>query len=389
MTRKDNNTSIIHKFMRRLKRWVNNPNSEPEIEKWYQDKYLRKGANQTQTEQPVTTTDINLPAKSNQKEINFNNNTISPVEILLLHYVNGKPEQSISFPGYFQYRYEVNPHQLLKQLINKGLLTLQNDPVKNMQKTKVDDLKEILKKKSLKVTGRKNELIRRIIENHTPEELKSLFPRRIYQPTEQGLKILNENDHIWFFHSQSHVDVSIYEAHKEKKAAPHLSKFEIGYKILEQKAKSYFKQNNFGLYRNALLGISILQEKEGRKKDALCNLFAICYIDLSGTGNNFNKLFMDIYEQYFFPYEKSLHTLAPGIVSKIAKLKDELNLTPDDMKEIYYQSVSSVELPFHLFTKEETYQILIEELNENKEALKKIYQTAQRRYKRNKKLKAH
>src|SRR5690606_24651696 len=112
-----------------------------------------------------------------------------------------------------------------------------------------------LKKKSLKTTGKKEELIKRIMENFSSDELKTLFPERTYEPTEIGLQILNENDHIWFFHSQSHVDVSIYEAHKEKTASPHLSKFEIGYKILNSKADSYFKENNFGLYRNALLGI--------------------------------------------------------------------------------------------------------------------------------------
>ncbi|CAM4042168.1 SAP domain-containing protein [Cohnella lubricantis] len=305
---------------------------------------------------------------------------LKPAELLLLDYVTGS-SSNIQFPGYFEYRYEINPHLTLKKLIDQGYLSVTHNVEENMRKSTMPVLKDVLKQKSLKTSGKKEDLILRIQEHVDQKELSQLFPDLVYQLTEQGQKAVQENDHIWFFHSQNYVDVTIDEAQQEKVKKPGLSKFEIGYKILNIKKQSRWKERNFGLYRNILLGFSVLQEQEGKYEESLRNLFEICFIDLSGMSNNFDKQYLHIVEKNFFPYEESTCTLAPGIKSRIVHLRDELNLSENDFKELYFGAVNSLQVPFHIFTKQETYQILVEELNENQERLKQIYLEAKKRYK--------
>lgn len=98
-------------------------------------------------------------------------------------------------PAYFEYRYGVNSDESIDLLIEKEFAFLCNATDSLVELT-APKLKEILKTKNLKLTGKKQELIERIIQNINEDELKDLFKLRRYQITDLGRKVLNSHPEI-------------------------------------------------------------------------------------------------------------------------------------------------------------------------------------------------
>ncbi len=98
-------------------------------------------------------------------------------------------------PSYFEYRYGVNSDESIKILLELKYAFLCNATDSLVELTS-PQLKEILKPKKLKLTGKKNELITRIIENIKEDELKKMFTLRKFQITDLGREVLNSYPEI-------------------------------------------------------------------------------------------------------------------------------------------------------------------------------------------------
>lgn len=313
---------------------------------------------------------------------------LAPEDVLMLHYACGAKVGKMQFAGFWNYLYEVNPHDILKKLVVSGLIIESFNIEQNLNSSTVAELKEILKTLGLPLSGNKKTLTARLIDSVPKAQLQELFPTKTYDLSDIAKQILKENDHVPFFHAySSRINISIYEAHKLKKKNPSDNKFQIAHKILIDRKHTHKANNDWGLFRNDILGLSEIQYIEGIHLESLKNLFLVCFYDLSGMGNNFNLNYINVREDNFFPYEDSFYTLAPGIISKICSLQKKLNLDADEFHQLYFQIITPIEVPFHLFTKEETYKILLLEIEKDTNSLKKIYSSAKLRYKDSKKKK--
>lgn len=232
----------------------------------------------------------------------------------------------------------------------------------------------------MKVSGNKNELIERLIKNVPKDKLENIFDQKKYLLTTRGKEILNSNDHIKFFHSQSKIGISIFHAHAIKKERPELSKYDIAWEQLVDSSIQFAKNGDWGLYRNNKYSMSIILEFKNNLSDSLGSLFDVCYHDLSGMSNGFDLKYIEIYEKYFFPYTNSNHTLAPGIISKMQDLKGKLTFNDKEFEEFGLKYLEKVETPIHLFTKQVVLNIITGEMYSNKEVVKDIYEDARKRY---------
>lgn len=310
---------------------------------------------------------------------------LTPVDILMLHYAGGARASSIQFAGFWSYVYEVDPFDVLNKLISIGFIIKDYDIEANLISSTVADLKEVLKKAGLPMSGTKKVLISRLLNSLSASELQAHFPDDTYVLSETAKRKLGENDHIPFFHNHlSNSNITIFEADQLKKHNPSLNKFQIAYTLLNARKERNKLNNNWGLFRNDIHGISTIQYIEGQYLESLKNLFLVCFYDLSGMDNNFNFDYLYIFERGFFPYEKSIYTLAPGIISKINSLQKKINLNANDFSLLYFETIDPVEVPFHLFTKKETHEILLLEREKDVESLKLIYQSAKRRFAKSK-----
>lgn len=309
----------------------------------------------------------------------INDGDLSPEEILMLALTSEMDTSKNSFPGYWQYSYNVNPQILFTKLIGRGFYTKEKSLLVTLERKTVEELKGILRKYNLKVSGKKQVLIERILEELNDEQLNSIELIEVYKINDKAQEILNTNDHILFFHNYS-MEISIYEAHDFKNKNPHYSPVEIARHLIGIKSERHVTNGDWGLYRSSRLSLAEIEMKNQNLEKALVLIFEVCYLDLSGLWNNFNLDYLYIYEQNFFPYENSTQKIAPGVVNYIKRLKVKLGLSDTDLKQMYLKSMDKYQLPFHLFTKDESADILIAEINFDEAKLKNIYKIAEKRY---------
>ncbi len=102
-------------------------------------------------------------------------------------------------PYYSETAFGRNAGTALQRLLDGGYLTT-GDFEKRLSLKTIPELKAILAEKELKVSGKKGELVHRLIENVPPYELEELFPVNAYVLTEKGRQalepysILEDND---------------------------------------------------------------------------------------------------------------------------------------------------------------------------------------------------
>lgn len=97
--------------------------------------------------------------------------TVSSAELLFLDYLDGMPINNPPIAQKWYYEYGLNYEETIKKLLAQGYLELSHS--RDLSKCTVAKLKEILSQKNLPRSGRKAELIERIISNFTEEEYQS------------------------------------------------------------------------------------------------------------------------------------------------------------------------------------------------------------------------
>ncbi|MBS6215384.1 MAG: SAP domain-containing protein [Clostridiales bacterium] len=152
----------------------------------------------------------------------------------------------------------------LGRLLDGGYLQLGSIEQRIALKT-VPELKAILAERELKVSGKKSDLISRIIQNLDEDLIKELFPINIYSLTEKGTQalepysIIREND----AHS---LGLSYYRLMKEKNLSPDKSNNEIFGKLLDSDIEEYVKTGNRSKYQTAITTAARFFKETGNVK---------------------------------------------------------------------------------------------------------------------------
>lgn len=305
-----------------------------------------------------------------------------PHEILVLSYsphfvVNGEN----SFAGFWWYKYGIKDvMKIVESLKGKGLIQIGSvkDAV-NMEK--LPAIKEELKKRGLKVSGKKEELVTRLLENATEEELNTVFLKRPFQLTDTGSELLKKYEWIPFIHSNNIEDLDIWNLTALVQQPPYTKYRDKIWGYLNQRGGVHMKEGNFGLYRNSRFTISEFVASEGKKDIAFGLLCEVVAYDLSGLYNGFRMDFLDMYSKFFFPYENSNHTIAPEITKRIQEYGEEFGWSSDELRQQLVTGISKIKLPFRLFTNEECADIIMAEIVGDKDKLNVIYHQAEVRFK--------
>lgn len=155
-------------------------------------------------------------------------------EILYLNWINNIKVCKIdTFPGYFQYTYNLNFNLALEHLGAGGFLEYSNIEY-GLKKSTVAELKEMLKECGYKPKGKKDELISFVLQN-LPAEKLSEFDKLYFVATEKGKKVLEDNYCIILFSKDSRINIDPIEAYNYKKEHPNASAYEIGTTLIDKK----------------------------------------------------------------------------------------------------------------------------------------------------------
>lgn len=99
------------------------------------------------------------------------------------------------YPQYFEYRYGVDGDEALDTLVKKGYIVLK-DAKGSLDLLNIRQFKEILSKEKLPLSGKRQDLENRVLENVENDKLEKYFTIRKYEITKEGTKLLEKYDSI-------------------------------------------------------------------------------------------------------------------------------------------------------------------------------------------------
>lgn len=119
-----------------------------------------------------------------------NEDGLLPGHVVMLWLVDVSQITNESFvPQYFEYRYGVEAEEAKQLLVKKGYARICAAP-DSLELLNADVLKRLLKQKALPLSGKKDELLRRVFENFTEGEIAAFTTLRRYKITEKGKAVL-------------------------------------------------------------------------------------------------------------------------------------------------------------------------------------------------------
>lgn len=299
-----------------------------------------------------------------------------PHEILVLDYAHTFYTSGNSFQGFWWYRYGIRDVQsILSLLVERGFLKI-GDLKAVLDRQTAATLKEVMKLHNITTTGKKDELIQRILDKIPESELNKHFPKRTYSLTITGQEALDEEAYVPYIHRHPVEDLDIWSLNRLVHTKPYMPYRDKIWGYLNQRSMKHFSEHNYGLYRNCRFSMAQFLKDENKLKDVLAMLAEVVFFDLSGAGNNYDTRHLDIYAAGFFPYEKSLAKTAPGVIGAIADCQEKLRFSDEDLKSVLLERMSKLSAPLQLFTVEECVQIILLERDNDAEALTKLYDEA-------------
>jgi hypothetical protein len=181
-----------------------------------------------------------------------------PHELLALNLATTYYTDKNKFQKFWWYEHGVKDVQsLLISLQKRGFLQ-GGGLFETLSRETVTTLKVILKDQGLKQTGKKEDLLQRILGDVDYDVLCKLFPRRVYTLTEQGKNALEDGKYI----ASGFVD--IWTMNRLMHENPGRSCRDIIWMHFGDENRKHIADGNFGLYRNTLYNMSLFLRQENR-----------------------------------------------------------------------------------------------------------------------------
>lgn len=286
--------------------------------------------------------------------------------VFLYAYGKGKPlKQNSEYQRYFEFECGItNPRKYHKNLIKEGYLQLSSDS-DTLSGLKVLELKEICDSLELAKTGKKKDLIDRIISSCSSEQIHFFVKEPLYSLSEKGAAFLNNNSDYVDLHKHKNWDVDLDEYIQSKQSLPSSCNFfDIIWNIFNKRIIEYKKR--YGLLRNNYLHISDLFIEEEKYDEALKYLLYVLFFDVCGVELyehikycNTKEEALDLY------YFDAFKTIIPNRVHDLAQYFDESFI--DQIYTCYKR------LPLNLCSKD-TFKRLVSDIMENYESLDQTYE---------------
>ncbi|MDW4175349.1 SAP domain-containing protein [Staphylococcus saprophyticus] len=122
-------------------------------------------------------------------------------DLLVLHFNIGRIVGSETTNFYYFRENNINVKNHLNKLIERDFLIINSNPEVALPKLTIPELKEILRTNNLKLGGKKQELVNRILENIDAINLESFDLPSIYEATDKGKRTLDDTLYIKHFYN--------------------------------------------------------------------------------------------------------------------------------------------------------------------------------------------
>lgn len=319
------------------------------------------------------------------KKATLSKQGLYPHEILMLDYAPHFKRSKNSFQSFWYWQYSVTkPQAVLDSLFERGFIKVGNLR-SALARLTIPEIKQELKQFNQKVTGNKSVLIDRLIEFGELTVLNKKYSERYYELTSKGEQELKDNQYVSYLHRNKYM--TIWKMN-EKIAKTHYPYRDILWGYFNERSLVHFKKSDFGLYTNVRLNMYRFLMEERKHSMAFQMLCEVISFDLSGLQNNDNILcdmkksnteLYGLISEHFFPYEESILKIPPAVSSWFAEMQIILGLDDSDYREATLKELQKVRLPRRIFTNEESVDILMSEIHNDKDTLRSIYKKAEQR----------
>ena len=182
-----------------------------------------------------------------EETLSLDGATLSYLDAKALKYWDGKPTD-FEIPAYYaESAFGRNVKPALRRLLDGSFLTT-GDIQKSITRKTVPELKSILTEKGLKVSGKKDELIQRLMENLSSQELHKLFPVGVYEITSAGERALDEYA-IIFENEDYQLGFSYYRLIQEKDKNPQSTGEAILYRLINEDIQECYRTGDKSRYQ--------------------------------------------------------------------------------------------------------------------------------------------
>ncbi len=297
-----------------------------------------------------------------------------PHEILMLEYADTYKTNENTFQNFWKWEYSVlNPQAVLDSLYERGFIC-HGDVQSALKYLLVADLKAMLSKIGEKTTGKKEELINRIINAYNPDDLEKELPIRNYALTEKGESELKHNEYVSYLHRHRYMSVWEMNIKLYRNNPSNLKYRDILWGYFNEQSGLHFKNFDFGLYRNVRLNMHDFLIEEKKFKRALQMLIEVISFDLSGLGNK-DSVTSKQEQQFiretkcesrmanlFMTEDKREITLPSGIVRCFQYLYEKLQMPKEEFINYVYERFLEVKIFERVFIAEECANIILSEI---------------------------
>jgi hypothetical protein len=290
-------------------------------------------------------------------------NGLLPGEIMLIDWISGK-NRRVQFPRYFETTYGLDAKRSLDKLIEVGYVK-ESSAIESLASLKLPELKEILKSKGLKVSGKKANLIARIGESSTEEEVETYIDSRMLEVTDKGNEVLAEYYYIVPAHRNDSKD-GVYNVANAIRRVKELnyrpSNGDISFALFHKSYMEHAEKFQYGLMRNDIRHMAGQLEKERKYKDSLFHYLRVYIMDLSGLCNS-PRLEHPKTMMYEVPAKRQIKRLVEVLEYGEPELFDFF---------VYTWDKTWPSILYHYLTMEECFFCLTNSLQDNDDRVKEI-----------------
>lgn len=261
-------------------------------------------------------------------------------DVLILHYINKNSRASELNQNFWKEKYYNDNEKSLQRLLEGGYIEYREDFFTSLNKLKVDELKNILQLEDLKTTGRKADLIERIINTASLSSYQEYIKKeRVI--TSKGSEIVNSTDFVYLLHDYNiGYPCDVYNCYLSNKE---LNKVDLVIKFIESKCvfekEIYDYSSNHFLY-GQLAEILI---KYNAKDKALYYLLKACFEYLSSYTLEYSTDTLKRFKE---------HVKRIDFYTNKMKILLEANFDLKNNLTAYYQELTNL-YTLHYFTDEE------------------------------------
>lgn len=313
-----------------------------------------------------------------------------PHEILMLEYAHTYKTSSNNFQGFWKYQYYVDePQILLSKLCEQGFIEI-GDVSSVIENMKVVDIKKELLEIGETTTGKKADLVQRLLQKADLEQLGSKYRERYYRLTPKGQQEVEENQYVVYLHKHPYMSVWEMNRFLHNDNPQKLKYRDIIWRELNKNSMKYYENGDFGFYRNMRLSMYDFLIEEKKYENALGFLCEVALYDLNGLGNGekerldntIQKMLLQESMKHYFPYKTSILTLPPGIIGYFGVIQAHLKLSDEKYKVLLIEKFNKYQLRRKIFTNEECAEIVLCEIGNHPRKLNAIYKRTEERLKK-------